>query len=96
MPVGMISYSKDERNELWIIYSFVKKEFRRKGVYKKIFKALIRRAQELEIIVIRFCVSIHNKTSNTVHRRLGCKKKYIEYAYPTCMSPPHKDKTQKE
>jgi len=81
----MITYEWSDwrsKNMWWIQSAYVKKPFRKKGVFKKLVKEIRKIADEKEIDIIRLYVHNKNKTAMSVYEKIGMEKNYSVYEFP--------------
>ncbi len=69
-------------NFYWLQSVYVKKEYRKKGVFKALFKAVKKIAQENNACGLRLYVANENENTKRVYEKLEMKKSHYEiYEY---------------
>ncbi len=69
-------------NFYWLQSVYVKKEYRKKGVFKALFKAVKKIAQENNACGLRLYVANENENAKRVYEKLEMKKSHYEiYEY---------------
>lgn len=71
-PVGVVTWEKlGSSNRLWINQSYVKPEFRRRGVYTKMWEYVVEKAKELKVFEIASGTHPNNAEMRAVAKKLG-------------------------
>ena len=65
----------------WIQSAYVKKPWRKMGIFKKLVDEIKKLAKEKNIDIIRLYVHNHNKNAMKVYERLGMKNNYSVYEF---------------
>ena len=80
----MITYEWSDwrgKNMWWIQSAYVKKDWRKKGIFKKLVKEIQNLAKKEHVDIIRLYVHNHNKNAMKVYEKLGMKKNYTVYEF---------------
>lgn len=78
----MITYEWSDwrgKNMWWIQSAYVKKPFRKKGIFKQLVEEVKKLAKENNVDIIRLYVHNENKNAMKVYDRIGMKKCYTVY-----------------
>ena len=81
----MITYEWSDwrsKNMWWIQSAYVKKSYRRKGVFKKLVNETRKMADKKGIDIIRLYVHNNNKDAMKVYEKIGMNKHYSVYEFP--------------
>lgn len=80
----MITYEWSDwrdKNMWWIQSAYVKKNNRKKGVFKKMVDEIIKLAKNNDIDIIRLYVHKKNKNAINVYEKIGMKREYFVYEF---------------
>ena len=78
----MITYEwSDWRNSTiwWIQSVYVKKEFRKKGIYSQLYKQVINEARKEKVNTLRLYVEKHNRSAKKVYKKLGMQQGIYDF-----------------
>ena len=78
----MITYEWSDwrgKNMWWIQSAYVKKLWRKRGIFKKLVETVKKLAKEKNIDIVRLYVHNHNKKAMKAYEKLGMERRYSVY-----------------
>ena len=80
--LGVLVYTDIEWRQMYgVVLGYVRLAYRKHGVYRKLWKALVKEAQKEGRLKIEGATSVDNHTMQEVMRKLGRQATRIEYQY---------------